>query len=109
MSPIFNSKNRTVEPAEYNALFIAKISYPKTVAERNPTTMKCILFKRHFLIFAEDKKLKPRMVYYIGSLLPADRSKTKHCFNIYHLVASVSETPETGMKQYPIHVKNGSL
>lgn len=70
--------------------------------------MNCILFKCNFLIFAEDKNLKPAMVYYTGFLFPADRSKTKHCFNTCHLVARHSRTPETGMKIYPICAKNGS-
>lgn len=71
--------------------------------------MKCILFKCSFLIFAEDKKLKPCMVYYIGFPFPDYRSKTKHCFNTCHSVARASKTPETGMKIYPIRDKNGSL
>lgn len=109
MSPIFNSKNRTVEPAECNPLFTTKISYPNTIPEKHPTTINCILFKCHFLISAEYKKLRQCMVYYTGFLLTADRLNTKHCFNICNLVARASKTPETGMKIYPIHAKNGSL
>lgn len=108
-----------MEPAEYNPLFTTKISYPKSVAEKSPTTMNCLLFKRHFLISAEDKKLKPYTVYFTEFLLPADESKKKFSienkywkqipvFNICRLVARASKTPETVMKIYPIHAKDGS-